>query len=452
MKAERNAMRSLHDTVGGSDGEAAVHKFQDTAAAIDGPRSAAVVLTGDAARAAQAGDADDDSDSAVSDGKTHGHGGAFDSDSEDGGVGALGGESDEEEAAAGATVQAEGEEAGGYDHSAVGTQDAALPVSEGQSLSSKYAQAQPRPSAAERKPAAKAVPIVPFNLKADREEGYFDAAGDFKWRVTKEEDEWLSSVDQQAATADEDELASQHASAAKAAAARAEAAMGGEVAESMHPYTALAWLGRFMTEEDASVAALLRRVGKLASVGDTPEAGQWKSALESLMTACDSLLKEGALDIYNYTPEQLQSKLQKAAQMYAASSATEGGSAAAASMDADAIPWLYRWGEGGGSEDGHHGPFTSTQMHAWVTAGYFKDQPVQVRRVSNPCLRSTAQVGGAAPAGADGDGGLLDDLDDDGDATLSQTEERVHDPAWCDPEGKWRPVASVDFRKLAAKE
>jgi len=492
IQAERQGARALMSALqseGEADGQS-LAAFQAAAGRIgDASSGGAVVLTGQQARDAQAAhgaDDDDDSDEGGAEGvqeegfsrrRSRGakaDAAQYDDDaSDDGDKGALGGESDDDEAEGGVLVKAEGEEEGG-DHRGAGGGETRMDSGEFK-LSDKWSGgARPErhtgdsPTATGLAPVDGDVPVVPFNLKAENDEGYFNAQGDYTRRApSAEDDSWLASLDEDAKGRSAEQVIADTAAAAAASAQRAAAKQGGAAAGEgggMHAYTALAWIAQFMSENDDTVSDAIRRVAKLAKTGgEGGDAQAWASVSQALSQATDSLLQQGAFDIYSFDQEQVQAKLLQAGELYAQS--TGGGQAAGAgggSLDSDSLTWKYKWNTGDEQRDSAvYGPYSSQQMYAWVAAKHFEGQPVLARRCPNP--QAARLEGSAASGGADSDGDdLLGDLDEDeggagtagggAAAPLSGNELKQARcaPGYADPE--WSEMGAVEFRYFASRE
>ncbi len=490
LKSERQGARQMLNvlqTANGGEGGQSLAEFHAAAGRIgDSSSGGAEVLTGEAARRAQAarnqdtGDSSGDEDAASDEvgfrrrprGSMKGNAAEYADDaSDDGDAGALGGESDDDEAAGGVLVRAEGEEEGGQG----GVSHADRLDSGDFKLSDKWGGGQ-RPqrhtadSPTDTGVSAGDVPIVPFNLKAENDEGYFNAQGDYTARAqTAEDDTWLAELDEHAKSQSAESVAEQQAAAAAAAARASKGGAGGGAAEEqgMHAYTALAWIAQYMSDDDDTVSDTIRRVAKLAkSGGGGSDAAAWGSVSQALSQATDALLQQGAFDIYSYDQEQVTAKLQQAGEMYAKSVGGQAASGGGGStgLDEDSITWEYKWNSGDAQRDASvYGPYSSQQMYAWCSAKHFEGQPVVVRRCTNPAvLAATSQTRPAtsdASGAADDDGDdLLGDLDDDEDAdSQSNAKPQQQDlrAARCKPsfaEETWSDISSIDFRFYASKE
>ena len=353
IKSQRQGTRALMSALaaeGGSDATSSqtLEAFQAAAGRIgDASSGGAVVLTGQQARDAQAGRGGDEDEEDSDEGGAGGvqeegfarrrRGGIkgdaaqyADDASDDGDAGALGGESDDEGVEGGVLVKAEGEEEEEEVHGHRGrTRGSDTRMDSGEfKLSDKWGGGvKPERRGGDESPSATGVapldgdvPVVPFNLKAENDEGYFNAQGDYTRRAAVAEgDSWLASLDEDTKARGAEQEAEQQAAAAaaaKRAAASAEGGAGG--AASMHPYTALAWLAQYMTDDDDTVSDAIRRVAKLAKgTAAGSDAQAWASVSQALSQATDALLQEGAFDIYSFDAEQVAEKLQQAAEMYA---------------------------------------------------------------------------------------------------------------------------------------
>ncbi|XP_046893662.1 CD2 antigen cytoplasmic tail-binding protein 2 isoform X3 [Hypomesus transpacificus] len=270
------------------------------------------------------------------------------------------------------------------------------------------------------------VPITPFNLDEEMEEGYFDSEGNYF--IKKDEDvrdNWLDNIDwvkikeqpfkrkkkglsakRRRRVGDEDEAEEEKQREEQQANTDEEEEGEKEPAEdplaSFTQYQLTeALLGMLLPGE--TVAAGLRRLGglgvrkkgKLREIDDKLEvANRDAEKLDRLTALADRLVGSGMFEIYQQTYEKLayilkgmNKKSQKRATLEGSeeedeldmfadkidekrSSRTQDKEEEDEKMS-DEVMWQYKWENKDNSE--LYGPFTSQQMQDWVDDGYFKD-------------------------------------------------------------------------------
>ncbi|XP_062342402.1 CD2 antigen cytoplasmic tail-binding protein 2 [Osmerus eperlanus] len=269
------------------------------------------------------------------------------------------------------------------------------------------------------------VPITPFNLDEEMEEGYFDSEGNYF--IKKDEDirdNWLDNIDwvkikeqpfkrkkglsakRRRRVGDEDEAEEEKQREEQQANTDEEEEGEKEPAEdplaSFTQYQLTeALLGMLLPGE--TVAAGLRRLGglgvrkkgKLREIDDKLEvANRDAEKLDRLTALADRLVGSGMFEIYQQTYEKLayilkgmNKKSQKRATLEGSEEEDEldmfadkiDEKRSSRSQDkeeedekmSDEVMWEYKWENKDNSE--LYGPFTSQQMQDWVDEGYFKD-------------------------------------------------------------------------------
>ncbi|KAJ8250863.1 hypothetical protein GJAV_G00214070 [Gymnothorax javanicus] len=274
------------------------------------------------------------------------------------------------------------------------------------------------------------VPITPFNLTEEMQEGHFDSEGNYF--VKKEEeirDNWLDNIDwvkikeqpvrrkkglsakRRRRVGDEDEAAEEERREQER-----EYSEGEEEAESQPAEDPLANYSKEQLTAGVvelllpgeTVAGGLRRLGglgrkKVKGQGEGKEAGPDRDAekLDRLTALADRLVASGEFEIYQQTYEKLSYGLRRMRgvgvlqrsetvpeddelDMFAEhidsldkEEMLEQEEEAAGILNEEVL-WEYRWQNDEGAE--LYGPFTSQQMQDWVDEGYFKDG-VYCRRV-----------------------------------------------------------------------
>lgn len=272
------------------------------------------------------------------------------------------------------------------------------------------------------------VPITPFNLDEEMEEGYFDSEGNYF--IKKDEDirdNWLDNIDwvkikeqpfkkkkkglaakRRRRVGDEDEAEEEKQREEQQANSDEEDKEEEKepVEDPLASYTQYqlteALLGMLLPGE--TVAAGLRRLGglggrkkgKLREGNGTSEvADRDAEKLDRLTALADRLVGSGMFEIYQQTYEKLayilkgmgQKKSEKKAvdeeqdelDMFA-DQIDEKQSSRSKDVEevededkrmCDEVMWEYKWDNKEDSE--LYGPFSSQQMQDWVDEGYFKD-------------------------------------------------------------------------------
>ncbi|KAG7272662.1 hypothetical protein CRUP_008490 [Coryphaenoides rupestris] len=275
------------------------------------------------------------------------------------------------------------------------------------------------------------IPITPFNLDEEMQEGYFDSEGNYFVKKDEEiRDNWLDNIDwvrikeqpfkqkkkglsakRRRRAGDEDEAEEEQQREDKRRAdggdsGGEEDAMEAEPAED--PLASLTQ--RELTEAlvemllpGETVAAGLRRLGglagrkkgKLRADADggqgAPEVKRDAEKLDRLTSLADRLVASGMFEIYQQTCEKLAYTLKS--QKLSSKKPEPSGDDEKDELDmfgdkfdeshedkpqeadeetvVEGVMWEYRWENVEDSE--LYGPFSSQQMQEWVDDGYFKD-------------------------------------------------------------------------------
>ena len=289
--------------------------------------------------------------------------------------------------------------------------------------------------------------IIPFNLKGDEEEGFYDAGGTFVWRKDKDavvqEDAWLED------NASEASLQATRAAREAREQAEDEAATAAEQAEDeAEGATALEARLHRLLRPGESVARALQRLGpqKIAPGGGRKArrmvlTGQAKADFDAVASAADRLLAAGSMDVYQAKRESFaraaareSAAAELAAEREAEAAAAAAGGGGSSDDSAVAAQWEYK------SADGVlQGPFSTGQVLAWRAQGYFTGATaVQMRRVVAGAPSKVAVATVPQKAAADD---LLNDLDDDDDDDMPE------ESAEQDVTTAWACSDDIDFSK-----
>ncbi|KAL0993292.1 hypothetical protein UPYG_G00105760 [Umbra pygmaea] len=281
------------------------------------------------------------------------------------------------------------------------------------------------------------VPITPFNLDEEMQEGHFDSEGNYF--VKKEEeirDNWLDNIDwvkireqpakrkkkglaakRRRRVGDEDEAEEEKQREEKQADSDEEEDMEEEKEPAEDPLAS--YSQNQLTEAvlelllpGETVAAGLRRLGGLGGRkkgklrdenGKAEETNRDTEKLDRLTALADRLVGSGMFEIYQQTYEKLAYILKVKSRSLSggkskvgedeeeedeldmfADKIDEKHGVKASDKDmadetvSDEVMWEYKWDTEENSE--LYGPFSSQQMQGWVDEGYFKDG-VYCRRI-----------------------------------------------------------------------
>ncbi|XP_055754245.1 CD2 antigen cytoplasmic tail-binding protein 2-like [Salvelinus fontinalis] len=280
------------------------------------------------------------------------------------------------------------------------------------------------------------VPITPFNLDEEMQEGHFDSEGNYYVKKDEEiRDNWLDNIDwvkireqptkrkkkglaakRRRRVGDEDEAEEEKQREEKQADSDEEEDMEEEkepvedplASYSQHQLTE-AVLELLLPGE--TVAAGLRRLGGLGGRkkgkqreenGKAEVTNRDTEKLDRLTALADRLVGSGVFEIYQQTYEKLAYTLKGKSQQQSVERSLNGEeeeddldmfadkidekhSVKAPDKEdqddetvSDEVMWEYKWDTEENSE--LYGPFSSQQMQGWVDEGYFKDG-VYCRRI-----------------------------------------------------------------------
>ncbi|XP_020349421.2 CD2 antigen cytoplasmic tail-binding protein 2-like isoform X2 [Oncorhynchus kisutch] len=280
------------------------------------------------------------------------------------------------------------------------------------------------------------VPITPFNLDEEMQEGHFDSEGNYYVKKDEEiRDNWLDNIDwvkireqptkrkkkglaakRRRRVGDEDEAEEEKQREEKQADSDEEEDMEEEKEPVEDP---LASYSQYQLTEAVlelllpgeTVAAGLRRLGGLGGRkkgkqrgenGKAEETNRDTEKLDRLTALADRLVGSGVFEIYQQTYEKLAYTLKGKSQQQSVGRSLNGEeeedeldmfadkidekhSVKAPDKEdqddetvSDEVMWEYKWDTEENSE--LYGPFSSQQMQGWVDEGYFKDG-VYCRRI-----------------------------------------------------------------------
>eukprot|EP00968_Pinguiococcus_pyrenoidosus_P007064 scaffold464_cov244-Pinguiococcus_pyrenoidosus.AAC.11 len=239
--------------------------------------------------------------------------------------------------------------------------------------------------------------MTAFNLREEREDGYFDENGNFVWKEEAEEqDAWVASLTESAM-----EQAVGEASRRRKRPRDESPVLGDE--------EALERLRRQL-EPGETVKTALRRLGE-AKQADPAAKKRFDEAVE----CSNALLSSGYLEVYDADRTAVDKWLKKF-EASAAPPVVTGGEAPSSNAF-----WEYK-----GADGAVHGPYSSSQILAWRRQGFFTgEMEVQMRRVKDP----------AKPQSTNAEE-LLGDLNDDNDDEASDAVELP---------GPWQPSSRIRF-------
>ncbi|KAI5864210.1 hypothetical protein GGS23DRAFT_595847 [Durotheca rogersii] len=230
--------------------------------------------------------------------------------------------------------------------------------------------------------------VEAFNLKAENEEGRFDADGNFVRKAADPDavhDKWLEGVSKKdmkrAAEAHQRREAEQRQKRKEE-----DSALTSDLLKSLilqlergeTPLEALARLGRGQTKTK-KVPRWKQKKQKPESMhvdpgkpAEDPEQARIRDAIDAITEAADRLLGRDRADVYDRERERLIRDYTREADepwVEPAPKEEETDRAAAAAATATKM-WEYRWTDGRDDAD-KQGPFDGPTMKAWQDAGYF---------------------------------------------------------------------------------
>ncbi|KAL8438709.1 hypothetical protein Efla_005247 [Eimeria flavescens] len=259
------------------------------------------------------------------------------------------------------------------------------------------------------------VPLEPFNMRKEMQEGAFDEDGTYLWRKTNPDevrDPWLDSladssssvsdaVRQRLFAASESSpvpevsvdvvdslrkiLQVLHPTETPSRALRRlaeggpsrgpHAAAGGAPSKGKGKKSRLLPALAAAAERDAAAAAAAAATATEAGGG--LDSGEKQKAFDSLTEICTALLATGR-NVYFLSKQQLEEMLQKEVSASRDSSSND----ASAAHEAEAVLWQFRWTQNMHDKD-VHGPYDSSTFLSWIQQGFISDSnPTEVRRVT----------------------------------------------------------------------
>lgn len=299
--------------------------------------------------------------------------------------------------------------------------------------------------------------MEPFNLREEREEGFFDMNGNFIWRKQSQEpDAWLAGLDE--AQMEED---IGNAASAKRKKDRAEAVDTVTDAMSALSKSELCATASLLMEPGETVLKAIKRLGKHAK-GEAGAAERRK--FEKLTELADHLLSRGFVDVYDTRKEVLTMGGTPTAR---GSNSDDEEESIRQQQSAAAVPVMNYFDTGvqngagssepdGGTEGGTmfeyrgkdgniHGPFSIHQVQSWIAGGYFAP-PNSVMMRPLPPKGSEKVTSSETPAAGTDD--LMADLEDDEEEDTDPSAERSAEPA-AGSEGEWANSETIDFSKYS---
>ncbi|XP_075897581.1 CD2 antigen cytoplasmic tail-binding protein 2 [Nelusetta ayraudi] len=277
------------------------------------------------------------------------------------------------------------------------------------------------------------VPITPFNLDEEMQEGHFDSEGNYFIKKDQEiRDNWLDNIDwvkikeqpvkrkkkglgakRRRRAGDEDEAEEERQREEKQADRENEEEEEDEEEEEPAEDPLASLTQQQLTEAvvelllpGETVAAALRRLGGLGgrrkkgklrqedeATAEEDEARRDTEKLDRLTALADRLVGSGMYEIYQQTQEKLAYMMRSMTDKKPALRPSRGSDDEEEELDmfadkfddthgskgeddddtrvSDAVLWEYKWENKNDSEV--YGPFTSQQMKDWVDEGFFND-------------------------------------------------------------------------------
>lgn len=301
----------------------------------------------------------------------------------------------------------------------------------------------------------------PFNLRREREDGHFDASGEFVWKkkTADDYDAWIDSIDSldpraraemqreaagasrskgwatapsSAAAADDDEGDDEDADGDDDSGEATPTDVGARRVSCLSTILSLVLPG------GETVTAALRRLsghaGHATGATSRPKGGRAPrpaaraeavaalpgrdmAAFDRLTEAADFLCGAGGLPgVYAMDAKSVAWELEDSGGGASADGAGKGVTGALSNSTAASAPaaklqeslWVYRLSEESAGAPGSaqvFGPFPASQMTAWATMGFFAAQPVWVARAQSLQLEAVVKSGAATalPSSDDAD-------------------------------------------------
>eukprot|EP01084_Bolivina_argentea_P068355 124433_1 len=283
--------------------------------------------------------------------------------------------------------------------------------------------------------------IEPFNLRSERDDGYFDKGGNFVWRKEfYEPDAWVAGLSE----ADVEEsiglTAEAHARKCEAEAKEADSPLVELTSQQL-----LSNVLQLLQPKE-NILGALRRLGK-ARASD-------HGTFDQLTEIADQLLQRGEVNIYEQTCEELQNNVSRTRSV--AFTVNSNNHTTSSDITATSgVKFQYR-----GRDGQIHGPYPLDQMQQWATAGYFSgDNVVMMRAVRMPEVQteSAQKVEDASGLMADLEDDDEDDSDKRTDVQTSGSQETKNNAGTTTGQqqqirDEWFPSDSVDFSKFEIKK
>ena len=268
------------------------------------------------------------------------------------------------------------------------------------------------------------IKITPFNLKEERQEGEFNADGDFIWSKKDEiKDAWLDNIDwvkiKQKTKAENEKEDEADEAEDEAQLAYNEMNNYKQMLEIMKPGESVAKTLRRLGGGKSAMSASQRWKKKKAGAQEDPKEKENKEKMLKLTGLADGILsRSGNMEIYEETFESIMHKVKTeeekklgpktaipegvddddALDMFADSlddskpststkKAPEPTKSAEPALSDD-VMWEFKWKE----EDTEvHGPHSSQSMLDWQESGYFSDG-VLVRKMGTGEFRDSKRI------------------------------------------------------------
>ncbi|POM59471.1 hypothetical protein PHPALM_31800 [Phytophthora palmivora] len=206
-------------------------------------------------------------------------------------------------------------------------------------------------------------------MEEERDEGHFDADGNFVWddeAKKVQEEAWL------------DDVSEQQMGAAKHAKSRREF-RDEQTEETMTTQAANRTLATLLQTRETVLQALKRlgskkktRSGnkrKQTQRNETAQTAEEKKQFEQVTEAADFLLRSGEVDVYSQIKEEFIPEEELLAQRRQVQFADEKEGKSEDNPPKTEVMWEYR------ATDGQiHGPFPTSSFVAWQQQGYFKGE------------------------------------------------------------------------------
>ena len=226
----------------------------------------------------------------------------------------------------------------------------------------------------------------PFNLREEREHGYYDEAGEYHRKAKRafqqksadsdeeekepshddddeeqeEPDEWVQSLDEMNST-----------TIVSKSLRQSDQEKENNNADELLTERSLAdtikkcrQLILFFKSDTESILEVIKRLGRKTDPS-------WNlSAMNHVTEIANDLLTAGVQDIYSYNKRMLQLEITDFEEELEAS---EGG--------VRETMWKYKWVASASPSNQIFGPFSTSQMQDWIKAGYFQNNSIAVQEV-----------------------------------------------------------------------